>query len=94
MPRRQSLSPVSSPASYLMRIPGTITQMSHGWVWAAVGLAVSMTREIPSVGWGGVVLPIALGLLPGVPGHHGRWGFTALYTTPPLIPGIIQCLAP
>ena len=56
-----------------------------------VGLAVSMADEAPSVDLWGVVLS---GFGPGDPGQQGGGRLRSLQTTSPLIPVVIQELAP
>ena len=73
-----------------MGIPGVV-QVSRGGVGAAVGLAVSMAKEAPSVDLWGEVLS---GFGPGAPGQQGGGRLRSLQTTSPLIPVVIQELAP
>ena len=90
MPSGQRLSPLGCPAPDLMGIPGVV-QVSRGGVGAAVGLAVSMAEEAPSVDLWGAVFS---GFRPGAPGQQGGGRLGSLQTTSPLIPIVIQELAP
>lgn len=57
-------------------------------------MTVSIAREVLPVALWGVVLPVPLGLWPGVPAGKGQWCLRAFYPTPPLIPGIRRYVAP
>lgn len=95
MTRGENLNPVRGPPADFVRFSGAITHVSHGLWWGVVRLAVSITREVLPIGLGGVVLPVALDLWPGVPGYKGRWlQLTAFCPTAPLVPGIIRYVAP
>lgn len=94
MPRGENLSPVSCPPADLMRVPGAVTHVSYGLGRVVGGLTVSIAREVLPVALWGVVLPVPLGLWPGVPACKGQWCLRAFYPTPPLIPGIRRYVAP
>lgn len=72
-----------------MRSPGAVTHVSYRLGWA-----VSIAREVLLVGLWGLVLPVPLGLWPGVPACKGQWCLRSFYPMLSLIPGIRWYMAP